>query len=164
MNEQQFKVLKIMAEVTSHMDMTEFAQKVCLTPSETIEQVHELAKVGLVSRVGGGYGITEKGKAALRAVVAVPVNMAFCFYLGMDQPTCFLAKSIKEFYELVKIVDITSLEFHLYRGDFENWVRTAVKDSVFADELGCVKDSQVKGEQLREAIEKAAEMRFSLKP
>lgn len=164
MNEQQFKVLKFMAEVTGRVDMTEFARKVCLTPSQAVEQVQELAKIGLVSKVGAGFGITEKGRAALKAAVAVPTGTEFHFYLGMDQPTCFAAKSIKEFYDLVKIVDVTSLEFHLYRGDFENWVKTTVGDSVFADELACMKNSQVKGEELREAIAQAAEMRFSLKP
>ncbi len=153
-----------MAEVTGRIDMNEFARRVSLTPSQAGEQIQELAKAGLVSKVGGGYCITEKGKTALKAFSVVPVKKEFHFYIGMNQQTGFSAKCFKEFYDLVKTVDVQALEFHLYRGDFENWVRTTVNDAVFANEIECIKKTGVKGEQLRETLLLAAESRFSLQP
>jgi DNA-binding Lrp family transcriptional regulator len=164
LNENQLKVLKFMAEVTGRIDMNEFARRVSLTPSQAGEQIQELAKAGLVSKVGGGYGITEQGKTALKAFSAVPVEKEFHFYTAMNQPTGLSAKSFKEFYDLVKTADVKALEFHLYRGDFENWVRTTVNDAVFANELECMTKSGVKSEQLRETLLRAAESRFSLQP
>jgi hypothetical protein len=88
--------------------------------------------------------------------------MEFHFYNGIGQPTGLSAASIKNFYELIKKVDASSLEFHLYRGDFENWLRTAVNDARFADELADMKKSELKGENLRKEIAKAAESRYSI--
>jgi hypothetical protein len=70
------------------------------------------------------------------------------------------AKTIKDFYEIVQQVDVACLEFHFYRGDFENWIRTACDDAAFADELANMKKAQLKGEDLRKEITKAAEARY----
>jgi len=160
--ENQLKILKFMSEVTGRMDINEFARKIGLTPNQTMEQVQELVKAGFVKKVGSGYGMTEKGKAALKAVAPVPANMEFHFYLGIGQPAGMSAASIKEFYDAVRKVDAASLEFHLYRGDFENWIRTVVNDATYADELAHMKKSELKGENLRKEIAKAAEARYSI--
>ncbi len=162
LNEEQLKTLRFMSEVTGRMDMNQFARIVGLTPSQTMEQVQELVKSGFVKKVGSGYGITEKGKNALKAITAVAAIMEFHFYNGIGQPTGLSAASIKNFYELIKKVDTSSLEFHLYRGDFENWLRTAVNDATFADELADMKKSDLKGEKLRKELAKAAETRYSI--
>jgi hypothetical protein len=44
------------------------------------------------------------------------------------------------------------LEFHLYRGDFENWIKAAFEDAALADELASLKSANVKGEELRKEI------------
>ncbi len=162
--EQRLKVLKAMSEVTGHMDMKQFAQTVGLTPSETIEQVQKLTKAGFVKKSGSGYGITDKGKNALKAITPVPTSKEFQFYNGIDQPTGLYAGNVKEFYDAVMKVDVASLEFHLYREDFENWIRTIVNDAEFADELARMKKSELKGENLRKEIAKAAEEHYSIEP
>ena len=150
--EEQLKVLKVMNEVTSRLDLNAFAQMVGLNPTQTIEHVKELVNAGLVRKVGGGYGITEKGKAILKAIAPVPKDMAFHFYMGIGQPTGFSAESLKELYEIIKRVAVGSVEFHLYRGDFENWIKAAFKDAALAEELATLKDANVKGEELRKEI------------
>ena len=145
MMEEQLKVLKVMNEVTSRMDLNAFAQMVGLNPSQTIEHVKELVNAGLVRKVGGGYGITEKGKAILKAFTPVPKDAAFHFYTAIGQPTGFSAESLKDFYEIVKRVAVGSLEFHLYREDFENWMKTVFKDAALADELAKLKALAAKG-------------------
>lgn len=160
--EAQMRILKFMSEATGHTDMNEFARKMGLTPSQAVEHVHELAKAGFVKKVGNGYTITEKGKIALKLSALVPSDKRFSFYVGIDKSTGLSAGSIEEFYNIVSKIDVSSLEFHLYRGDFENWVRTVFNDTELVDRLTCVKEAEVKGENLRKAIQMALDDRFSL--
>jgi DNA-binding Lrp family transcriptional regulator len=150
--EERLKVLKVMSEVTGRIDMNAFARMVGLNPSQTIERMQELVNAGFIRKVGGGYGITEKGRAILKAITPVPKDTAFHFYTGIGQPTGFSAESLKDFYEIVKRVAVESLEFHLYRGDFENWIKTAFKDAELTDELANLKSATLKGEELRKEI------------
>jgi predicted transcriptional regulator len=158
--EEQLKVLKVMSEVTSRIDMNAFARMVGLNPSQTVERMQDLVNSGFIRKVGGGYGITEKGKAILKAINPVPKDTAFHFYVGFGQPTGFSAESLKDFYEIVKRVAVESLDFHLYRGDFENWIKNALKDAMLADELASLKIEMSKGEELRQRILKAIAARY----
>jgi predicted transcriptional regulator len=158
--EEQLKVLKVMSEVTSRIDMNTFAQMVGLNPSQTIERMQDLVNAGLIRKASGGYGITEKGKAILKAITPVPKDTAFHFYTGFGQPTGFSAESLKDFYEIVKRVAAEALDFHLYRGDFENWIKNALKDAVLADELANLKTVVLKGEELRQEILRAIAERY----
>jgi len=158
--EKQLKVLKVMSEVTSRIDMNAFARMVGLNPNQTIERMQELVNTGLVKKVGSGYGITEKGKAILQAFTPVPKDAAFHFYTAIGQPIGFSAESLKDFYEIVKRVAVESLEFHLYRGDFENWIKTVFKDAALADGLASLKSANVKGEDLRQGILKAIAAKY----
>ena len=158
--EEQLKVLKVMSEVTSRIDMNTFAQMVGLNPSQTIERMQDLVNAGLIRKVGGGYGITEKGKAILKAITPVPKDLAFHFYMGVGQPTGFSAESLKDFYEIVKRVAPESLDFHLYRADFENWIKATLKDAILTEELANLKVEALKGEELRQKILKAIAARY----
>ncbi len=148
--------------MTDRIDMNEFAKRIGLTSSQILQHMHELTKEGFLRKVGGGFAITEKGRNALKATTAVPWNMRFNFYLALDQPTGVSAGIIKEFHDLTLKVNEVSLEFHLNRGDFENWFRSATGDPGFADELAKIKKTELTGEDLRKAIAKAAELRYSL--
>ena len=152
MKDEQLRVLKVMSEVTHRMDLNEFARMVGLTTNETTKQIQELAKTGHLKNQGTGYAITEKGKAVLKAQIPVPDGWEFKFFTAVGQPTNAVARSLKEFYETVKKIDAASLEFHLYRGDFVNWVQAAVKDEDFAGELESVRQSELTGESLRKRI------------
>ena len=110
-----------------------------------MQQIQELAKEGFLQKVGGGYGITEKGKSALKVFTPVPEEMGFHFYFGIDQPSDLTSKTLAEFYSEIRQVSVGSLEFHLYRGDFENWLKEACKDPELADEVGGVKAAGLKG-------------------
>ena len=160
MTEEQLKVLKFMSEITSRIDLNSFAEMVSLTPNQTIEKVQELVTSGMVKKTGGGYGITEKGKKVLRAITSVSEEMAFNFYTDLGKPTEFSAENIKEFYEIVKRVDANALAFHLYRGDFANWIRGVFEDSVLADKLVSIRDTKIRGEELRKAMMDAIDAEY----
>jgi len=158
--EERLKVLKVMSEIAGRLDLNEFARMVELTPNQTIEHMQKLLKADFVRKVGGGYGITETGRAILKAFTPVPAGMEFHFYMAIGQPTSFTAKSLVDFCEIVKQVAADSLEFHLYRGDFENWIRTALNDTALAEDLASMKEAKLTGENLRAEIIKAAEARY----
>jgi hypothetical protein len=158
--EERLKVLKVMSEVTGRLDLSEFARIVGLTPNQTVEHMQELLKADFLRKVGGGYGITETGRAMLKAFMPVPTGMEFHFYMAVGRSTIFTAKSVVDFYEIVKQVDACSLEFHLYRGDFENWMHTALNNAAFAAEIANLKDAKLMGETLRKELIKATEARY----
>ena len=139
-----------------------FAKKVNLDPNQTIQQIQELAKEGFLQKIGSGFGITVKGKAVLKAFNPVPDMMGFRFYLGFDKPLDFTAWTPAEFYKIIKQVNVNSLEFHLYRGDFENWVKEACKESELAEEIGSVKAEDLKGEDLRAKLLKVLDAKYSV--
>ena len=151
-----------MNEATNRMDMNMFAQAVNLSPNQTMAEVQELAKVGFLRKVGGGFGLTEKGRTALKIFATVPSDMSFVFYAEVDRPIGFTAHSMEEFYRLIKQVIVDSLEFHLYRCDFENWLKDACKDSELAEAFGVLKKEEMKGEDLRKALLKAIDAKYGV--
>lgn len=160
MSENQVKILKFMTEATGRIDMNEFAHKMGLTSTQMIEQVQQMVKAGLLKKVSSGYTITERGKNSLKADVPVLSTMNFQFYNGIGQPTGSSAATLREFFTQISNANVASLEFHLYRGDFENWVREAVNDPLYANELTKIKKTNLKGEDLRKAIMKATAARY----
>jgi predicted transcriptional regulator len=162
LNDEQIKILKLMNEMTTRIDMTEFAKKAEITTAQIGQQLNDLAKEGYLKKIGGGFAITERGKTALKSTTKLPENLKFQFYIEVGKPTNLSANSVKEFLDAVLNVDIASLEFHLCRGDFENWFQAAIADLAFVDELGKIKKSNLKEEHLRKALVKALEQKFAL--
>ena len=80
----------------------------------------------------------------------------FNFYAGIDQPLGLSAGTVKEFYDLSQTLNLKSLEFHLYREDFENWSNTSLNDKLFAQEIALIRKAGLTGEDLRIAIQKTA--------
>ena len=149
-----------MSEATSRMDINMFAKKVNLTPNQTIQQIQQLAKEGFLQKIGNGYGITEKGKTSLKPFMSLPEEKIFYFYFGINQPANLTAKSLQEFYQVIKQINAISLEFHLYRGDFENWIKEAYTDAELADKIGAVKTNGLKGEELRAELLKVLDAKY----
>jgi DNA-binding Lrp family transcriptional regulator len=151
-----------MNEATNRMDLTMFAEAVDLSPNQAMADVQELAKEGFLRKVGGGFGLTEKGKNALKAYVSVSAELGFNFYGGLDKSLGFSAQSLADFYRVIKTVFSDSLEFHLSRGDFENWLRDVCKDVELAEAFGTLKSESLTGEELRRALLKAIDDRYGV--
>jgi len=160
LDDKQFAVLRAMNTITHSTDMDEFLRIVGLSFAELVETLKELAKEGFVTKTGKGYAIAEKGRLACTVFAMLPEDKAFHFYSGLDQPAGVSARSIKEFFDIVETVAENSLEFHLERGDFENWFESAVKDDVFASELAALRQEGLKGEALRKQILLSLQARF----
>ncbi len=160
MKEEQVKILKTMNEATNRMDLHMFAEAVNLTANQVIEKIQELTKEGFLRKVGGGYGLTEKGKNVLKIFSSLPRERTFNFYVNVDKPLGFSASTLAEFYRYVKQVTSDSIEFHLFRGDLENWLREAVNDSELSEVIGGLRTEELKGETLRKEILKAIDDKY----
>ena len=162
MKEDQLKILKTMSETTNRMDMNTFAKAVNLTPNQTMAQIQEMTQEGFLQKVGHGYGLTAKGKNAIKMSTQVSEEASFHFYVGIDKPLGFSAHSLEEFYRIVKQVYADALDFHLYRGDFERWLGDVLNDKELTSQVDALKTEGLKGEDLRKAILKAIDDKYGV--
>ena len=85
---------------------------------------------------------------ALNILRNVPPQNAFYFYRAIGAPTGAAARNLTDFLGIISTIDITSLQFHLGRGDFENWIKM-LGDNALAKQLGSLKEKRLRGEDLR---------------
>jgi hypothetical protein len=74
---------------------------------------------------------------------------AFYFHHSIDNYTGHKAHSLKEFQQELFKVDIKSLEFHLFREDFEKWIRFALKEEALAKNVETLRKQKITGKLLR---------------
>jgi hypothetical protein len=82
----------------------------------------------------------------------VPREKAFYFFTSIGNYTGASASSLKEFMEKVNEVNVKSLEFHLYRGDFEKWVSEILQDGELAGDIRRLQRLNLMGESLRNQL------------
>jgi hypothetical protein len=79
---------------------------------------------------------------------SVPPQNAFCFYRAIGAPTGAAARNLPDFLGILNTIDLTSLQFHLGRGDFENWLKM-LGDDTLAKQIATLKERKLRGEDLR---------------
>ncbi len=89
----------------------------------------------------------------------VPGEKAFYFYTDIDRYTGRSATGLPSFAKALEDIDIASIEFHVNRGDFENWIRS-LGDDVLAKQVGRLREKGLKGEELRAMLRKAVDGRL----
>lgn len=77
---------------------------------------------------------------------------AFYFFTSIGNYTGESASSLDEFLQKVKEVDIKSLEFHLFREDFEKWIAQTVGDDKLAGEIKILRGLKATGNTLRDRL------------
>jgi hypothetical protein len=103
--------------------------------------------------------VTEKAKS-IQALSEVKPENAFHFYSDIGSYTGKSASSLVQFGEILKSIDIKSIEFHLQRGDFEKWIRF-LGDNALALQLARIRKRPLEGEKLREKICDAVSKRIA---
>jgi len=79
-------------------------------------------------------------------------NEAFYFFTSVGNYTGECATSLEEFSRKIKEVDIKSIEFHLYREDFEKWFTQTLEDKELAQEIRNLQKQNLTGESLRQKL------------
>ena len=77
---------------------------------------------------------------------------AFYFFTSVGNYTGQSAMSLEEFANKIREVKITSLEFHLYRGDFEKWTAEVLEDNILTERISVVKLLEPVGNTMRDQL------------
>ena len=120
-----------------------------LSRGKVLGNLPKLCMVGFVDKHGRQYYLSKKGRTVLGELESVPENKGFHFCMEDGVHTGLTAYSLKDFYDIIKVVDVKSLEFHIQRRDFENWIREVLRDDELANEIATIESSGVLGESLR---------------
>jgi ribosomal protein L15 len=95
-----------------------------------------------------------------RNLKVVPREKAFYFFTSIGNYTGVSASSLKEFMEKLNEVNVKSLEFHMYRGDFEKWVSEVLQDGELAMDIRRLQKLNLMGEPLRNQLFSTASRRL----
>jgi hypothetical protein len=90
----------------------------------------------------------------------VPREKAFYFFTSIGNYTGVSASSLKEFVEKINEVNDKSLEFHLYRGDFDKWISEVLQDNELALELKRLSKLSLIGNALRTQLDETVSKRL----
>lgn len=85
---------------------------------------------------------------------------AFYFFTSIGNYTGQSAASLEEFIQKIREINIKSLEFHLYREDFEKWIAQTLGDARLAAEIKNLRLRKVVGNLLREQLYNVVSRRY----
>ena len=88
-------------------------------------------------------------KSNIERLKTLQAQEAFYFCDPAGNFTGHKACSLEEFTHQIAKVDLSSLEFHLYREDFEKWVAFSLKDVTLAKSMENLRKQKLCGEALR---------------
>lgn len=101
--------------------------------------------------------MSSKGGSS-RILEPVSSDRAFYFYAEIGRPLGLVANSLKEFGALLKTVEAGSLEFHLWREDFEKWV-LMLGDGELVKSIAKLREKKLAGEKLRTELVRIVQTR-----
>jgi DNA-binding MarR family transcriptional regulator len=169
--EAKMRILEALWEHGAPMQSKEVAQKVGLKMPATTMHLLGLKKTGHVHTPKHGlYAITDLGKEAIdlpkvdkghaaKILSHLPADKAFHFYTGIHQYTHVIAHNLQEFVDKLQKIDVKSVEFHIPRKDFENWIHS-LGDVELAKRLGAIRNMHLHGEDLRTRVYEAVKHRL----
>ncbi len=98
--------------------------------------------------------------AAKRMLRRLPIGKGFTFFYEFARSSGLTVHSLDEFCSTLKTIALSSIRFHMERGDFERWLRQVVGDNKLADELTGTSNQKLRGEALRKRILATIERRM----
>jgi len=100
-------------------------------------------------------------KMNLRILRTLPREKAFYFFTSIGNYTGESATSLKEFTDKINEVNVKSLEFHFYRGDFEKWTAEVLEDEELAEDVQKLQKLSLTGDELRLRLYTTVSRRYS---
>ena len=100
--------------------------------------------------------------AAKRLLRRLPAGMGFTFSYEFARSSALTVHSLHEFCSALKTIEVSSIQYHIERGDFERWLSQVVGDDKLADQIATVNSSKrrLKGEALRRKVLALTERRL----
>lgn len=99
----------------------------------------------------GGFDLSMTSSSS-KALRNVNREEAFYFFTSIGNYTGQSAGSLDEFLQRIKEIDVKSLEFHLFREDFEKWIAQTLGDGRLADEIRFLRTQKLTGTALRDRL------------
>jgi len=93
----------------------------------------------------------ERRRKKKRKEEKLSQEKAFYFFISVGNYTGESAVSLEEFVKITGKINVKSLQFHLYRGDFERWIAEALVDEELAEVKG-LKSQNLVGNDLRNKL------------
>ena len=90
----------------------------------------------------------EKANAIIRSL---PYEQGFHFFSPDGHYTGNTATTLCFFQQILQHIDIESIRFHLYRGDFGKWLNMVIGDHELAEKIGAI-DQKTSDWALREQL------------
>lgn len=152
---------------------TEIAKEAGLGFPPVMMHILGLTKMGHVQMPEKGtYVITESGKKVLGLPIIskekaadilayLPMEKSFHFYADIGKPLNIHATSLGDFCDKILKVDMSSVEFHVNRGDFEAWF-AGLGDAELARKTLLVREEKMAGADLRKKLYELVKNRCDL--
>jgi len=94
-------------------------------------------------------GVPETSKECAKTILTqTSREKAFHFYIDLEKPLNLYADRLADFSKKLSQIDAGVLEFHVCRGDFENWF-ASLGDVELTKKMALLKGMGILGEQLR---------------
>src|SRR3990170_8669872 len=87
-------------------------------------------------------------------------NEAFYFFTAIGTCTGQSASSLEEFLSRVKEINEKSLEFHLFREDFEKWASSTLGDVQLTKDIAMLRRQKAAGAGLRDCLSSVVSKRL----
>lgn len=162
MSSEILMILQTLNALDGPASLPEIVLKSGLSRGKVLGNLPKLYLDDFVDKYGMQYTISKRGRAVLRELEPIPENNGFYFNLKENLYTGLVAYSLKDFYEIIGTVDVESLEFHVQRGDFENWIREILLDEDLADEVAEAGSGGTLGEALRSRLCEAVGKKYKM--
>ena len=165
------KILEALWAAGKPMKLEDIAKKIDIGASSTMGYLLGLIKAKYVSVPQKHYyAITNLGKKALglpkidkklalKILGALPLEKAFHFHTGINQYLGVYANNLKDFADKIQKIDLTSIEFHLPRRDFELWIRD-LGDPELSKKISLIRRTSLSGENLRKEVYETVRSRY----
>jgi hypothetical protein len=101
-----------------------------------------------------------KEEMSSKILRALPREKAFYFFTSIGNYTGESAASLREFLTKLNEVNIKSLEFHLYRRDFEKWIDETLEDKELAIEIRGLRSLNYSGTMLKDHLQSIVAKRY----
>jgi hypothetical protein len=164
---EKLRIVEALSEFDTAVGLEDIVAKAGMSRGKVLGNILKLCIEGLVAKKGRRgeverprYMVTKRGRVAIKEFKPVPEDKEFYFYLDENSYTGQVARSLTDFYEIINKIDAESLEFHVFRGDFENWAKDVLCDEDLAAEISGLKGTGVAGESLRKKISEIVGLKY----
>ena len=83
------------------------------------------------------------------------------YFTGADGRLKLRAQNLMLFLQIGEGVDDETWAFHLRRGDYSRWIRSAIKDDDLADEIQVLENSTLSVDESRKRVRAAISARYT---